>query len=76
MLRDSRDGATTIAVFVFSLLVYALTLAPSLGPVDAGELAAAAYTLGVAHPTGYPLYALLGRAFIVACRTARASSGS
>jgi hypothetical protein len=31
--------------------------------LDAGELAAAASTLGVAHPTGYPLFTLMGYAF-------------
>ncbi|TBR23454.1 DUF2723 domain-containing protein [bacterium] len=30
---------------------------------DAGDLAAGAWTLGVAHPPGYPLYVLLGRAW-------------
>ena len=39
---------------------YSLTLAPTVGHTDAGELAAAAYNLGVAHPTGYPLFTLLG----------------
>ena len=31
--------------------------------MDSGELAVASYYLGVAHPTGYPLYTLLGRLF-------------
>ncbi len=43
------------------LAVYAATLAPDLGSIDSGELAAVAATLGIAHPTGYPLYTLLGR---------------
>ncbi len=30
---------------------------------DGSELAAAAYTLGVTHPTGYPLFTLLGHLF-------------
>ena len=30
---------------------------------DSGELVAAAHVLGIAHPTGYPLWTLLGRAF-------------
>jgi Flp pilus assembly protein TadD len=29
--------------------------------MDAGELTAAAYTLGVAHPTGFPLFLLFGK---------------
>ena len=30
---------------------------------DCGELSAASYTLGIAHPTGYPVWCLLGRIF-------------
>jgi hypothetical protein len=30
---------------------------------DAGEMVADAHTLGVAHPPGYPFYALAGKAF-------------
>jgi len=49
-----------------ALGAYLVTLAPSVSAKpdvsDSGELAAAAYTFGVAHPTGYPLYMLLGGA--------------
>lgn len=47
--------------------VYLSTLAPGLtwanDGSDGGDLIAAAYTGGVAHPTGYPLYLLLARLF-------------
>jgi hypothetical protein len=49
------------------LVVYWLTLAPGLTWAnhgsDGGDLVAAAATGGVAHPTGYPVYLLLARAF-------------
>ncbi|MGQ9603522.1 MAG: protein O-mannosyl-transferase family [bacterium] len=32
-------------------------------PGDSGELISASYTLGIAHPPGYPLYTLLGNLF-------------
>jgi len=55
--------AVSLIVFVGVLLVYLRALPPSLAAWrDAGEMAAAAWTLGVAHPTSYPLYVLLGRA--------------
>jgi tetratricopeptide (TPR) repeat protein len=38
-------------------------LAPSVAWFDSGELAAAAVQLGVPHPTGFPLFDLLGHAF-------------
>ena len=49
-------------VFVLSLALYSLTLAPTVTLVDSGELIVAARTLGVAHPPGFPLYVLLAHA--------------
>jgi hypothetical protein len=49
--------------FVATLIIYLVTLAPSVDFVDAGELAAVVATLGIAHPTGYPLYTILGHVF-------------
>lgn len=46
-----------------AFLVYLRTLAPTVAVIDSGELAAVACTLGVAHPTGYPLFTLLGWVF-------------
>jgi hypothetical protein len=43
--------------------VYLITLAPSVVQIDSGELAAVQSTLGIAHPTGYPLFTLLGFVF-------------
>ncbi|HEX9916524.1 MAG TPA: DUF2723 domain-containing protein [candidate division Zixibacteria bacterium] len=48
-------------IFLFSGIVYLLTLSPTLSFIDSGELAAVCATLGIAHPPGYPLYAQLGR---------------
>lgn len=47
------------ALFIISLVVYYITLQPDLGFIDCGELAASATTLGVCHPTGYPLWTIL-----------------
>ena len=49
-----------IFIGIVSFLVYVTTVAPDVGFTDSGELAAVCTTLGVAHPTGYPLYTLLG----------------
>lgn len=40
-----------------------MTLAPTVDFIDSGELAAVVCTLGIAHPTGYPLFTLLGWTF-------------
>lgn len=42
-----------------SLIIYYLTLAPTVTLVDSGELIVAARFLGVAHPPGFPLYLML-----------------
>ncbi len=43
------------------LLLYLYSLCPTVPVGDGGELICAAYRLGIAHPTGYPLYCLWGR---------------
>jgi len=45
--------------FVISLTVYVLTLQPTLGLEDSGELIVASDYLGVPHPPGYPIWTLL-----------------
>ena len=52
-----------LLVALFAFLVYLKTLAPSVAFIDSGELATVACTLGIAHPTGYPLFTLLGWVF-------------
>jgi len=52
-----------LAPFIFSIasfVVYLFTMSHDVLPIDAGELAAVQSTLGVAHPTGYPLFTLIG----------------
>jgi hypothetical protein len=55
--------AAVVVAVVYA--VYATTSAPGLGTVDSGELTTVAATLGIAHPTGYPLYSLLGRLWVM-----------
>lgn len=61
----SAVGAAWVAALL-ALWVYVQTLSPTVAWVnqgeDSGDLLAAAATLGIAHPTGYPLFVLLGRA--------------
>ena len=51
-----------VGLFV-SLWVYLLSLGPSIGLEDAGELATAANALGVPHPPGYPLWSMISWCF-------------
>jgi hypothetical protein len=45
--------------FAISLIVYTLTLQPTVGLEDSGELIVASDFLGVPHPPGYPIWTLL-----------------
>jgi hypothetical protein len=56
----SRPLYPAIAVSLVALIVYLQTMAPGVGFIDDGELATVCYTLGIAHPTGYPLFTLIG----------------
>jgi hypothetical protein len=61
----SRSGDVLLfaSCFLLSLILYVQTLAPSVAALfdDTLEFPLVAYRLGIAHPTGYPLYTLLGK---------------
>lgn len=74
-----RGGWPAAAVAGLAFVAYLATLAPGLSfehnGTDGGDLIAAAWNLGVPHPTGYPTYTLLAWLFtrlpvgVVAYRT-------
>ena len=53
------DWIACWVTFIISLIVYTLTLQPTLGLEDSGELIVASDYLGVPHPPGYPIWSLL-----------------
>jgi len=55
---DSIFAATCA---LLCLVVYLSCLPISVTGEDSGELITAAYTVGVAHPSGYPLWCILGK---------------
>lgn len=54
----------SIAIFLLVFIPYYLTISRYTMEIDAGELILAQYCWGIAHPTGYPLYCLLGHLFL------------
>ncbi len=52
-----------IIVFLFSFAVFLSLLTPNVNSGDAGELVTASYYMGLAHPSGYPFYLLIGKLF-------------
>ncbi|MFB3895946.1 MAG: DUF2723 domain-containing protein [bacterium] len=50
-----------ILVFIITLVIYLATLSPTVSWGDSGEFITVAYTLGIGHPTSYPIYTLLGK---------------
>src|SRR6185503_8354444 len=61
--RPSYLAASLAAAAVFGLYIF--TLAPSTAMWDTSEYIAAAYTLGLPHPPGNPLFVLIGRVFAI-----------
>lgn len=57
------DFITAGAAGLVALVVYAATMAPTVTGEDSGELIGAAWSLGIPHPPGYPVWTMLAHAF-------------
>ena len=63
-VRQDSLAATAVALTTFA--IYVAGAARTIYVGDSGELVTAVATLGIPHPSGYPLYVLLGKAFTLA----------
>jgi len=59
-----RHGYVASAVSLICFVAYLFTMCHTVSFIDSGELAAVASGLGVAHPTGYPLFSILAHCFL------------
>ncbi len=60
---DRTDALASIGLTTAFAALYGTTLCRTVYWNDSAELVAAAATLGIPHPPGYPLYTLVGHAF-------------
>jgi tetratricopeptide (TPR) repeat protein len=61
-----RDRLAAVALAASLFALYALGACRTIYVGDSGELVAAVHGLGIPHPTGYPLYVLLGKLWALA----------
>lgn len=59
----SRDKVLIPFIILITGFIYLLTVSPSIYLEDSAEFVTAALTLSIPHPSGYPLYTLLGKLF-------------
>ena len=62
-LGSRVDAFVAFALALVCLALYLRTLAPDVVDADGGEFQFAAWNFGFVHPTGYPLYLILGGLF-------------
>lgn len=60
-MQNNLNRIIALGVFLIALVVYSITLSPTVAFWDVGEFCAAGYLLQVPHPPGSPLFLLLLR---------------
>jgi hypothetical protein len=61
--KTPAEFFNAILVFFATYFIYLLTVYPTVGTEDSGELIGAAVLPDIAHPPGYPLHTILGFIF-------------
>ena len=64
LLRYKGENIFNLVFLHLTVFIYSLTLAPTVVQIDSGELATVQSLAGIAHPTGYPLFTVLGYIFL------------
>ncbi len=60
VVKNLKNRREEVSLFLLILSFYLFFQSKSIYGGDAGDLVSSAYTFGVAHPPGYPLYTFLG----------------
>jgi len=59
--KSLREYLWSAGIVIITGIFYIKTICPTVDFIDSGELAVNCFLLGIPHPTGYPLYVLLGK---------------
>ncbi|HTY54245.1 MAG TPA: DUF2723 domain-containing protein [Candidatus Binataceae bacterium] len=62
-IKARRVAVASAITLLVATIVYLRTMMPGPAFMDTGEFQTVTYVLGVAHPTGYPLYTIVGKIF-------------
>ena len=62
-MMERRELVAAGVTFSIAMVVYLFTMMPGPAFMDTGEYQTVTYVLGCAHPTGYPLYTMVGKLF-------------
>ncbi len=57
------DLLIAMGLFLIVFIGYVMTLTPSVGAGDNGELTTTLYNMGAGHPPGYPFFGIVGKLF-------------
>ncbi|MDO8445600.1 MAG: DUF2723 domain-containing protein [Deltaproteobacteria bacterium] len=60
------EGKRQVDVLILIFGLFLFTLHPSITAGDSGEISAAAFSLGIPHPSGYPFYVIIAKLFTLA----------
>jgi hypothetical protein len=61
----ANESAIAKLLSLISFVLYLTTMCRTVSFIDSGELATVASVLGIAHPTGYPLFTLMTHCFLL-----------
>lgn len=63
MIESKKTDLAPVFIFFASFSIYLFTAAPSIYWRDGAEFQTVGFSLGIAHPSGFPLYSIVAKLF-------------